>query len=109
MYYSALTKIEGNEKCHASPRVLASVVFRYSGIPPLFRGVSAIPLVFRIPLFRVPLFRRYSVVPRVFRVTSFRVPVFLVLQYAFYNHLKYWIQNLPLKNDKLSDLEKQSI
>ena len=36
-------KIEGNEKCDAFPRVLASVVFRYpvfhrySGIPPLFR------------------------------------------------------------------------
>ena len=78
-------KIEGNEKCHAYPRVLASVVFRYpvfrrySGIPPLFRGVPAIPLVFRVPLFCVPVFRRCSVVPWVFHVPSFRVPVFLVL------------------------------
>ena len=47
---------------------------RYSGIPPLFRGVLAIPLVFR-----VPVFRRCSVVSLVFRVPSFRVPVFLVL------------------------------
>ena len=67
-------KIGGNEKCHACPQVLASVVFRnpvfrrYSGIPPLFRGVLAIPLVFRVLLFRVPVFRRCSVVPRVFRV-----------------------------------------
>ena len=73
-------KIGGNEKCHACPQVLASVVFRnpvfrrYSGIPPLFRGVLAIPLVFR-----VPVFRRCSVVSLVFRVPSFRVPVFLVL------------------------------
>ena len=49
-------KIEGNEKCDACPRVLASVVFRYpvfrcySSILPLFCGVLAIPLVFRIPL-----------------------------------------------------------
>ena len=51
-------KIKGNEKCHACPRVLASVVFRYpvfcrySGIPLSFRGGPAVPLVFRIPLFR---------------------------------------------------------
>ena len=52
---------------------------RYSGIPLLFRGVPAIPLVFRVPLFRVPVLRRCSVVSLVFRVPSFRVPVFLVL------------------------------
>ena len=51
-------KIKGNEKCHACPRVLASVVFRYpvfrrySGIPLSFRGGPAVPLVFRVPLFR---------------------------------------------------------
>ena len=45
-------KIEGNEKRHACLWVLASMVFRYSGIPLLFRGVSAIPLVFRCSLFR---------------------------------------------------------
>ena len=72
-------KIEGNEKCHACPRALASVVFRYSGIPsysgipPLFRGVTTIPLVFRVPLYRVPLFQRCSGAPRVFRVSVFLV------------------------------------
>ena len=77
-------KIGGNEKCHACPQVLASVVFRnpvfrrYSGIPPLFRGVLAIPLVFRVLLFRVPVFRRCSVVPRVFRVPCSGVPGFIV-------------------------------
>ena len=61
-------KIEGNEKCHAFPQILASVVFRrYSGIPLLFRGAPANPLVFRVPLFHfrycgvVPSFRRCSV------------------------------------------------
>ena len=72
-------KIEVNGKCHACPRVLASVVFHYSGILPLFRGVLAIPLVFRVPLFGVPLFQCCSVIPRVFCVTSFHFPVFLVL------------------------------
>ena len=72
-------KIEGNGKCHACPRPLVSVVFRYSGILLLFRSVPAIPLVFRVSLFRVPLFRHCSVVSWMFRVPSFRVPVFLVL------------------------------
>ena len=57
---------------------------RYFDIPPLFRDVSGILLVFRVPLFPVPVFRRCSVVPRVFQRCSvvprvFRVPVFLVL------------------------------
>ena len=38
-----LMKIEGNEKCHACPRVLASVVFHYSGIPLLFRHSAVVP------------------------------------------------------------------
>ena len=77
-------KIEGNKKCHTCPRVLASVVFRYlvfsryTGIPPLFLGVTAILLVFCILLFPVPGFRHCSVL-RMFRVLSFRVPVFVVL------------------------------
>ena len=77
-------KIEGNKKCHACPRVLASVVFcypvfsRYAGILPLFLGVMAILLVFCILLFPVPVFRHCSVL-RMFRVLSFHVPVFLVL------------------------------
>ena len=60
-------KIEGNEKCHACPLVLASVVFRYlvfrcySGIPPLFHDVPAIPLVFCALLFHVPALSRHSV------------------------------------------------
>ena len=32
-----------NEKCHACPRVLASAVFRYSDIPPLFRYSAVVP------------------------------------------------------------------
>ena len=81
-------KIEGNKKCHACPRVLASVVFRYpvfsryTGIPPLFLGVTAILLVFSVLLFPVPVLRHCSVL-RMFCVLSFRVPVFLVLQYAY--------------------------
>ena len=66
-------KIEGNEKCHACLWILASVVFRYSGIPPLFRGVPVIPLVFRVPLFPVPVFR---VVPSFRGCSVFRRSVF---------------------------------
>ena len=33
---------------------------RYSGIPPFFRGVPAIPLVFCNPLFRIPVVFRCS-------------------------------------------------
>ena len=82
-------KIEGNEKYHACPRVLASVVFRYSSIPPLFRysavfpwcsGYSAGVPQSAVPYSGgVPLLRHCSVVPRVFCVPSFRVPVFLVV------------------------------
>ena len=39
------------------------MVFRYSGIPSLFRGVPAIPLVFRVPLFRRSAGVPCSVVP----------------------------------------------
>ena len=53
-------KIEGNEKYNPCPQVLASAVFRYSGIPPLFCGVPAVPLVFCIPLFRIPVVFRCS-------------------------------------------------
>ena len=39
------------------------MVFRYSGTPPLLRGVPAIPLVFRVPLFRRSAGVPCSVVP----------------------------------------------
>ena len=82
-------KVEGNEKYHACPRVLASVVFRYSSIPPLFRYLTVFPWCSgysagvpqsAVPCSGgVPLFRHCPVFPRVFRVPSFRVPVFLVV------------------------------
>ena len=36
-------KILSTEKCHACPRVLASVVSLYSGIPLLFRYFAVVP------------------------------------------------------------------
>ena len=57
-------KIEGNQKEGNEGNVFR----RYSGIPPLFRGV---------PAFRCSMFRRCSAVPRVFRVSVFLVlPLF---------------------------------
>ena len=50
-------KVEGNEKYHACPRVLASVVFRYR----LFRWCSAI---------RCSVFRWCSVVPALSRFSA---------------------------------------
>ena len=65
-----------NEKCHACLWVLAFLVFRYSGIPPLFRYSTVIPVshpcsvVFRLFRWRsivvcssVPLFPRSAGVP----------------------------------------------
>ena len=70
-------KIEGNEKYHACPRVLASVLFHYSSILPFFRGVPAIPLVFHNPLFRIPVVFRCSGIVPLFRGCSvFRRSVF---------------------------------
>ena len=48
---------------------------------PLFRGIPIVPPVFRWSVC-APVFRQRSGVPLVFRVPQFRVPVFLVLQYA---------------------------
>ena len=99
-------KIGGNEKCHACPQVLASVVFRnpvfrrYSGIPPLFRGVLAIPLVFRVLLFRVPVFRRCSVVPRVFRVLKKKRKNFMTPFYAWGSTASRLEHFLPLSSQK---------
>ena len=53
-------KIEGNQKEGNEGNVFC----RYSGIPPLFRGV---------PAFRCSMFRRCSAVPWVFRVSVFLV------------------------------------
>ena len=88
-------KIEGNEKCDACPQVLASVAFRYPvfrcyfSILPLFCGILAIPLVFRIPLLFRECFHGCSVFCRS------GVPGFIVcLFYVVFQLLKVLLLNI---------------
>ena len=63
-----------NEKCHACLWVLDFLVFRYSGIPPLFRYSTVIPVFHRysgIP----PLFRSVPAIPLAFHCSVFQCSV----------------------------------
>ena len=95
-------KIEGNEKCHACPRVLASVLFRYFGIPRLLRGFRLFRWcsAFRCSVFRCSACVPCSGVPG-FIVCRFHVNIAKFLRTAFFiKHFRWLLLNKVKTNVK---------